>query len=52
MKSSILKTILNNRTRLVSYMLYKIILAKANPKLYATKIATPGQNTIFTSIII
>jgi hypothetical protein len=33
-------------------MLYKITLAKANPKLYTIKIATPGQNTTFTSIAI
>jgi hypothetical protein len=33
-------------------MLYKTTLAKANPKLYATKIATPGRNIIFTSIAI
>ena len=33
-------------------MLYKTTLAKVNPKLYAIKIAIPGQNTIFTSIII
>jgi len=30
---------LNNQIRLVSYMLYKTTLAKANPKLYTTKIA-------------
>jgi len=33
-------------------MLYKTTLAKANPKLYATKIATPGQNTISLNIAI
>jgi len=33
-------------------MLYKTTLAKANPKLYATKIATLGRNTMFTSIAI
>jgi len=33
-------------------MLYKTTLAKINPKLYTTKTATPGQNTIFTSIAI
>jgi hypothetical protein len=33
-------------------MLYKITLAKVNFKLYAIKIATPGQNTTFTSIAI
>jgi hypothetical protein len=33
-------------------MPYKATLAKANPKLYAIKIATPGQNTTFTSIAI
>jgi hypothetical protein len=33
-------------------MLHKTTLAKANPKLYAIKIATPGQNTMFTSIAI
>jgi hypothetical protein len=33
-------------------MLYKTTLVKVNPKLYATKIATPGQNTTFTSIAI
>jgi hypothetical protein len=33
-------------------MLYKTTLAKVNPKLYITKIATSGQNTTFTSIVI
>jgi hypothetical protein len=33
-------------------MLYKTTLAKANPKLYATKTATLRQNTISTSIAI
>jgi hypothetical protein len=33
-------------------MLYKTTLAKVNPKSYATKIVTPGQNIIFTSIAI
>jgi hypothetical protein len=33
-------------------MLYKTTLAKANPKLYAIKIATPGQNTTFINIAI
>jgi hypothetical protein len=33
-------------------MLYKTTLARANPKLYATKIATPGQNTTSTNIAI
>jgi len=33
-------------------MLYETTLAKANPKLYTTKIATPGRNTTFTSIAI
>jgi hypothetical protein len=33
-------------------MLYKITLAKVNLKLYAIKIATPGQNITFTSIAI
>jgi hypothetical protein len=33
-------------------MLYKTTLAKANLKLYTTKIITPGQNTTFTSIAI
>jgi hypothetical protein len=33
-------------------MLYKTTLAKANPKSYTTKTATPGRNTTFTSIAI
>jgi len=33
-------------------MLYKTTLAKVNFKLYAIKIATLKQNTIFTSTII
>jgi hypothetical protein len=33
-------------------MLYKTTLAKANLKLYAVKIVTPGRNIIFTSIAI
>jgi hypothetical protein len=33
-------------------MPYKTTLAKVNPKLYATKIATLGQNTTFTNIAI
>jgi hypothetical protein len=42
----------NNQIRLVSYILYKTTLAKANPKLYTIKTATLRQNTIFTNIII
>jgi hypothetical protein len=33
-------------------MLYKTTLAKANPKLYAIKTATPGRNITFISIAI
>jgi hypothetical protein len=33
-------------------MIYKTTLAKANPKLYTTKIATPGRNTASTNIAI
>jgi hypothetical protein len=33
-------------------MLYRTTLAKANPKLYAIKIAISGQNTISTNIAI
>ena len=33
-------------------MLYKTTLAKVNPKLYAIKIATPGQNTTSINIAI
>jgi len=33
-------------------MLYRTTLAKVDPKLYATKIATPGQNTTSISITI
>jgi hypothetical protein len=33
-------------------MLYKITLAKANLKLYAIKIITPGQNTTSINIVV
>jgi hypothetical protein len=33
-------------------MPYKTTLARVNPKSYATKIATPGRNTISTNIAI
>jgi hypothetical protein len=33
-------------------MLYETTLARANLKLYATKIAIPGQDTTFISIAI